>query len=101
MADWLDDSFGHHIYGVRFHGEEEIYASAQCVEISPDEMLAEIERLRAALHEWDALIRHQYSGSQEAMSDMTYAAQRTAHILYGDDPWPEPRRTALKGGESQ
>jgi len=54
-----------------------------------------IERLRAALQEWDALIRHQYSGSQEAMSDMTYAAQRTAHILYGDDPWPEPRRAAL------
>ena len=55
----------------------------------------ENERLRAALHEWDALIRHQYSGSQEAMSDMTYVAQHTAHLLYGDDPWPEPRRTAL------
>jgi hypothetical protein len=55
----------------------------------------EIERLRAALHEWDALIEHQYSGSREAMSDMTYAAQRTAHLLYGDEPWPEPRRAAL------
>jgi regulator of replication initiation timing len=55
----------------------------------------EIERLRAALHEWDALIQHQYSGSREAMSDMTYAAQRTAHLLYGDEPWPEPRRAAL------
>jgi hypothetical protein len=55
----------------------------------------EIERLLDALHEWDALIRHQYSGSQEAMSDMTYAAQRTAHLLYGDEPWPEPRRAAL------
>jgi hypothetical protein len=55
----------------------------------------EIERLRAALHEWDALIEHQYSGSREAMSDMTYAAQRTAHLLHGDPPWPEPRRAAL------
>jgi hypothetical protein len=59
------------------------------------EAAAEIERLRDALHEWDALIRHQYSGSQEAMSDMTYAAQRTAHLLHGDEPWPEPRRAAL------
>ena len=58
----------------------------------------EIERLRAALHDWDALIRHQYSGSQEAMSDMTYAAQRTAHLLHGDPPWPEPRH-ACRGEE--
>ena len=57
-----------------------------------------IEQLEAALHEWDALIEHQYSGSQEAMSDMTYAAQRTAHLLHGDPPWPEPRRAALEGG---
>ena len=60
-------------------------------------LVEEIERLRAALHEWDALIEHQYSGSREAMSDMTYAAQRTAHLLYGDEPWPEPRRAALEG----
>ena len=59
------------------------------------ELRADNERLRAALHEWDALIEHQYSGSREAMSDMTYAAQRTAHLLYGDEPWPEPRRAAL------
>jgi hypothetical protein len=59
------------------------------------DLLDEIDRLRAALHEWDALIEHQYSGSREAMSDMTYAAQRTAHLLYGDEPWPEPRRAAL------
>jgi len=58
-------------------------------------LVDEIDRLRAALHEWDALIEHQYSGSREAMSDMTYAAQRTAHLLYGDEPWPEPRRAAL------
>ena len=58
-------------------------------------LVEENEKLRAALHEWDALIEHQYSGSREAMSDMTYAAQRTAHLLYGDEPWPEPRRAAL------
>jgi len=52
----------------------------------------EIERLRDALHEWDALIRHQYSGSQEAMSDMTYAAQHTAHVLHGKEPWPMQTR---------
>jgi hypothetical protein len=60
-----------------------------------EEAADEIERLRGALHEWDALIQHQYSGSREAMSDMTYAAQRTAHLLHGDPPWPEPRRAAL------
>jgi DNA repair ATPase RecN len=52
----------------------------------------EIERLRAALHEWDALIEHQYSGSREAMSDMTYAARHTAHLLHGDEPWPMQTR---------
>jgi len=52
----------------------------------------EIERLRDALHEWDALIRHQYSGSQEAMSDMTYAARHTAHLLHGEEPWPMQTR---------
>jgi regulator of replication initiation timing len=56
---------------------------------------AENKRLREALHEWDALIRHQYSGSREAMSDMVEAAQNTAQLLYGDPPWPEP--TAIKG----
>ena len=34
-----------------------------------------------ALREWDDLIKHQYSGSREAMSDMTYAAQHTAALL--------------------
>ena len=73
--------------------EDDILIEAACADFHA--AADEIERLRAALHEWDALIRHQYSGSQEAMSDMTYAAQHTAHLLYGDDPWPEPRRTAL------
>ena len=71
--------------------EEEL---ARCNKII-DGYEEEHSKLRAALHEWDALIRHQYSGSQEAMSDMTYAAQCTAHLLYGDEPWPEPRRAAL------
>jgi hypothetical protein len=97
MADWLDDHDGKHRYGVRFPSDGKIYGGHECVEVKPREMMDEIERLRAALHEWDALIEHQYSGSREAMSDMTYAAQRTAHLLYGDEhrTWPEPRRAAL------
>lgn len=51
----------------------------------------EIERLREGLVMWDLLIEHQYTGSREAMSDMTYAAQHTAQLLYGDPPWPWPR----------
>jgi len=49
MADWLDDSFGHHIYGVRFPGDATIYRSTQCNEVSLHEAGVEIERLRAAL----------------------------------------------------
>jgi regulator of replication initiation timing len=60
----------------------------------------ENERLREALHQWDALIKHQYSGSRQAMSELTNAAQNTAQILYGDPPWPDPKpRAALKGDE--
>jgi hypothetical protein len=51
MADWLDDSFGHHIYGVRFHGEEKIYPGTDCVELGLNEMLKEVERLRDAVIE--------------------------------------------------
>jgi hypothetical protein len=51
MADWLDDSFGHHIYGVRFPGDETIYRSTQCNEVSLHEAGVEIERLRAALED--------------------------------------------------
>lgn len=58
----------------------------------------EIERLLEALHEWDALIYYNYNGSREAMSAMTYAAQNTAAILYGEPPWPPPR-SALKESE--
>jgi len=49
MADWLDDSFGHHIYGVRFPGDETIYRRTDCIEVSLHEAGVEIERLRAAL----------------------------------------------------
>lgn len=65
------------------------------VEAEITSLRAENEMLREALHEWDALIRHQYSGSREAMSDIVEAAQNTAQLLYGDPPWPEP--AALKG----
>jgi hypothetical protein len=34
-----------------------------------------------ALKEWDALIKYQYSGSSEAMSDMQHAAWHTVDII--------------------
>ena len=46
-----------------------------------DEARAEVERLREALREWDALIRHQYSGTRDAMSDMQHAALNTKRLL--------------------
>lgn len=55
-----------------------------------------IEKLESALHEWDALIRHQYNGSREAMSDMQDAAQITAALLHGEAPWPETRIEKLE-----
>ena len=58
--------------------------------------IARIEKLEAALHQWDDLIRHQYSGSREAMSDLTDAAQLTAELLHGQSPWPEPRIEKLE-----
>jgi hypothetical protein len=42
---------------------------------------AKLAKAVEALREWDDLIKHQYSGSREAMSDMTYAAQHTAALL--------------------
>ena len=48
-----------------------------------------IEKLTSALHQWDNLIRNQYNGSREAMSDMQDVAQITAALLYGDPPWPD------------
>jgi len=49
MADWLDDSFGHHIYGVRFPGDATIYRHTSDTEVSLHEAGVEIERLRAEL----------------------------------------------------
>jgi hypothetical protein len=42
---------------------------------------AKLAKAMEGLREWDDLIKHQYSGSREAMSDMTYAAQHTAALL--------------------
>jgi hypothetical protein len=42
---------------------------------------AENARLRALLLQWDALIKHQYSGSREAMSDMQEAAFATVEAI--------------------
>ena len=61
-----------------------------------DEAADRIEKLEAVLHQWDDLIRHQYNGSREAMSDMTDAAGITAALLHGDEPWPETRIEKLE-----
>ncbi len=46
MADWLDDSFGRHVYGVRFYGNPTIYPGKDCQELGQWEILDEIKRLR-------------------------------------------------------
>ena len=56
VADWLDDSFGHHIYGVHFPGDATIYRSAQCNEVSLHEAGVEIERLRGIIAHNDAAL---------------------------------------------
>ena len=47
--------------------------------------MRELERENAALIEalveFDALIKHQYTGTREAMSDLHYAAQAAAKVL--------------------
>jgi hypothetical protein len=50
-------------------------------EVKMAECEARLRKAVEALREWDDLIKHQYSGSREAMSDMTYAAQHTAALL--------------------
>ena len=42
---------------------------------------ADNARLREVLQQWDALIKHQYSGSREAMSDMQEAAFATVEAI--------------------
>ena len=49
MADYLDDSLGHHIYGIRFPGDATIYRRTDCTEVSLYEAGLEIERLQAVL----------------------------------------------------
>jgi hypothetical protein len=46
-----------------------------------DTLEAENAALKSALQAFDALIKHQYTGTQEAMSDLTYAAQQAARVL--------------------
>ena len=55
-----------------------------------------IEKLEAALHQWDNLIVQQFTGSRAAMSSMTEAAQITAALLHGEAPWPETRIEKLE-----
>jgi hypothetical protein len=55
-----------------------------------------IEKLEAALHQWDDLIVQQFTGSRAAMSAMTEAAQITAALLHGKAPWPETRIEKLE-----
>ena len=56
VADWLDDSFGHHIYGVRFPGDKAIYRRMHCIEVSLHEAGVEIERLRGIIAHNDAAL---------------------------------------------
>ena len=61
-----------------------------------DRLKARIEKLEAALHQWDHLIAHQFPYSKAAMSTMTEAAQITAALLHGEAPWPETRIEKLE-----
>ena len=70
MADWLDDSFGHHIYGVRFPGDEAIYPSAQCNEVSLHEAGVEIERLRALSAEYLNLAERHMHEKRDALDEI-------------------------------
>ena len=40
-----------------------------------------LQQALSALKAWDALIKHQYSGSSEAMNDMQYAAWNTVDVI--------------------
>jgi hypothetical protein len=54
------------------------------------------KKLESALHQWDHLIAHQFTGSRAAMSAMHDAAQITAALLHGEAPWPETRIEKLE-----
>jgi hypothetical protein len=51
----------------------------QATEIA--ELKAKLEDAMDALKKYDELIKHNYSGTQEAMSDLTYAAQNGHSVL--------------------
>ena len=46
-----------------------------------NDLLALVETMLDALIEFDMLIKHDYTGSREAMTDLTYAAQADAKAL--------------------
>jgi hypothetical protein len=83
MADWLDDSFGHHIYGVRFPGDKAIYRRMHCIEVSLHEAGVEIERL--ALHA--RLVEAEIARKDELLRDaVSYLVLLEANMLQnGDD----------------
>lgn len=35
LADWLDDYFGRHIYGVRFPGSDKVFRTTECYPQTP------------------------------------------------------------------
>jgi hypothetical protein len=51
----------------------------QATEIA--ELKAKLAELTSALKQYDGLIKHNYSGTQDAMSDLTYAAQNAHGVL--------------------
>jgi hypothetical protein len=80
MADWLDDSFGHHIYGVRFPGDATIYRHTSDTEVSLHEAGVEIERLRGALQEIEQLSRRKAEGSPNRKT----IHQIAFHVITGE-----------------
>lgn len=75
-AEWLDDHYGKHLYGVRFP-DGHVCRSYQCEQVGP-KAYAEIERLRAYIEALErvgrALIYHDERGQgvgwQEAMEEL-------------------------------
>lgn len=48
-ANWIDDYFGPHVYGVRFDGDDKTYKSIEC---AMEAASVEIDRLRSVIIEW-------------------------------------------------
>lgn len=51
-----------------------------------DELRAALAETKQVLEEFDVLIKHQYTSTREAMSDLTYAAQHCAAVLKMETP---------------